>query len=427
MKTKIKKTSLTSFLCIFAFVVLIAVAWTTVASNAFAIDDEVVAADSSLETNDAENALPEITYVVDPDLEVLKNCCTRSDYPYGGSATEYSCTVISQKNSMQLQLRVPDSSTPVITLRVSITEAESAGYDVDGFYIGDTRITSETVISSNTQITVKFTKIKPILNITIRKAESPSTFVEDYNIDLYDKNHSLKNTYRTDQSGKCSIEITDDLYGSYIFGWKEGLTDFAFGIDKSMFAKNPRYNRGCFVFDRDSANQVLTCDNENHLFFKIYEEQNDPWGGTISFSSFCKEFWFFVYSPAAPISLKFTINQDGSILETVIDREGSFKTYTPISKNGAQVDHWIAKYNNSNDTTRELYPGDYVDINFTTGNIFLEPVYKDIPTPPEPTPTPAEDINATPLTGDNSPLVPFMLLAVLAGGVLLYTRKIAQK
>ena len=48
-------------------------------------------------------------------------------------------------------------------------------------------------------------------------------------------------------------------------------------------------------------------------------------------------------------------------------------------------------------------------------------------TTPDPEPQPTEDVNATAQTGDNSPLVPFVLLAVLASGVLLYTRKIAQK
>lgn len=57
------------------------------------------------------------------------------------------------------------------------------------------------------------------------------------------------------------------------------------------------------------------------------------------------------------------------------------------------------------------------------------PIYDVIPPQPgpEPTPTPGEEVNAVPQTGDRAPLVPFALLAVLAGGVLLYTRKASQK
>lgn len=57
MKTKIKRISFTSMMIIFAFAVLIALAWSTVANNAFATDDEAAATDTTNQefvANDAD-------------------------------------------------------------------------------------------------------------------------------------------------------------------------------------------------------------------------------------------------------------------------------------------------------------------------------------------------------------------------------------
>lgn len=128
------------------------------------------------------------------------------------------------------------------------------------------------------------------------------------------------------------------------------------------------------------------------------------------------------------VSSVYHVNDNGDI---EIVRNDSKETITDVSNNGAKVNHWLAIYNAStNETTKELYPGDSLEVDLSVeGNfISLEPIYEN-PTPPGPdpdpgpTPTPSEQVNANAQTGDNTAALHLAILAIAAGAVVVFARK----
>ena len=131
-----------------------------------------------------------------------------------------------------------------------------------------------------------------------------------------------------------------------------------------------------------------------------------------------------IKSLVGDINGEFIVGDDGILLHEEADSEmHATISIKPLGKEGSGFDHWDIALTKTGEA-KEYRKGDKFNFDSENNVLFGKVSYKN-GEGPEPTPTPIEEVTAQ--TGDNSPLVPFVLLAVLAGGVLLYTRKASQK
>lgn len=294
---------------------------------------------ANADTANEENLLPQITFKITPDDEKLKSMCSFEDFPYTGSDEALKCMIRTAKDkSKNLILSGFTDSATVHTVSVDVNSLTNIGYGFSGFYIKDKLIDNETIIDSDTEIEIRFYEIRPAVQINIRYVQGTTvSALPDYNIDVYDKNHNLKESLKTDVKGMCLIDFTDDLDGGYILGWMEGKTDTWFGIDKSMFEKQPQFNFGSFVADIENSNYSLTSNNNNHAYFKQYSESSDSLFGKFSYTSYVKNligFNFRLYS------LTLRVNEDMTIgIKNNSGTSSATDILTAVSKDGAKVNH----------------------------------------------------------------------------------------
>lgn len=275
MNTRINKISIVVIVGIFAIVMFAALAWSTVTDNAFATGNEsnidAAPTKEAVSTNEAaENVIPNIKFAINPSDEEAKEFVDIVGRKVKKSDTYLTCNITTYSDQEVLRLICQPSEDVASTATVNTESAESAGYHFYGFYIDNVPITNETTITESSEIEIRF--VNPTKKLMITTLSPSIKPIEGYNIDLYDKSNNYVKTYLTDKKGECSIEVTDDMFGYYIFGHKEGLTELSFGIDETMFVEQTTFGMHGTIEEASNANFIFDSNSDNHLYFKTIVE-----------------------------------------------------------------------------------------------------------------------------------------------------------
>ena len=230
---------------------------------------------------------------------------------------------------------------------------------------------------------------------------------------------------QTDSNGECLLE---NLPSDYIIGIvaieHNDYCDFFEPIRDSNYDNNHFANRQVILYPKSMANLFLNKPAENHKYFELSVIVTMA-SGQVALEASTRKDSYIYYIPL-DYSGTWKVESDGTIiLDKNIPGMNMVITIKAINDEGYTISKW--KRATENNAVEYLDLGQPFEV--ATGDVLnLEPVYDIAPQPePTPDPTPGEDVNLTPQTGDSAPLVPFVLLAVLASGVLLYTRKASQK
>lgn len=385
MVKRFKNYSIVSLMVLVMFVVLVALAWSTISSDAFATDEEMfsesfattdsIYADTDFEVstseecipNNANADIPKITFKINPYSEALKQTVKTESYPYTDeNPTPITCHV---ENAV-LSLYTYTVKQIIFNTTVDVNWAGSLGYTFYGFFINNQQITNETTIPTDSEIEVRFLKPDRFLKITTISAEDKSTPIGDYNIDLFDKDQNLINTFKTNAQGKFDLKIDKSYYDGYVIAWKDGMTESTFGIVQSMFS-DADYELKLYEASLDDANYNIVSDNPNHQYFKMHVKDNESLYN-LEYTSYFESLRQLITDE---YGASFTMNQDGSLKQTNNNSNSvANATITAVSKDDAAIDHWIIKYDDEG-TFKEIYPGQSVEVDFSTDKISLDYAY----------------------------------------------------
>lgn len=275
MKTKLKKFSLGSLLGIFAIAIVAAVAWSVVASNAFAATDEATTPDGT--TSEVAEA------TTDNDANVVRKISFNIQGLEDGDEATYVLTnekkeEVAYTLGSKLDLEVDSTSSVHYTKSQKSPRIEAGntssgyvflvqvpfGYNFKSFSPG-----KEPKLDNDVDFSIILEKVQGKYDLEINVRDNLGQSIDGFAISFYDKSLQIVGKAVSADGGKCYF---NDLDASQALGTLVGDGAKVKYADSLTVVRQENYNglHGTVNINVDSAANatlMLNAEDENHDYF----------------------------------------------------------------------------------------------------------------------------------------------------------------
>lgn len=409
-KNKISRFKISGIFAMIALLVCFVVAATFISVNAFAIDEEYAGEQPNTTTPKIWFNISGLEDGVLPQFK-LADRKELVDYKLGDKIDADNDAVVSYSTYGRDYLININGSNH--NYNFSITTP--FGYEFDKCS------TSVTKITEDTEFILYYRPDSELYNLSVKvTASGGDKVVEGAWVKFYYPDSQTYIIGTTDSKGVCEFKNLEasKATGVLIAGF-DGYANELFQVTSDRYKESHSGSAILTLSSFGKANLLLNDPGEHHKTFEISLKVTRR--ETVLEDMKVQNETFYL----VPLSVEGTwlVEPDGTLKYTVERRSEIISlSIKPLAEEGYSLTKW--KLDRGSNAEEYYEPGQ----SFIIGEdekLNVVPIYGTAPTPgPEPTPTPTEEVTAQ--TGDCAPLVPFVLLAVLAGGVLLYTRKLAK-
>ena len=436
MKTKINKISLGSLLGVLTIAIFAAVAWSVVAGNAFATEDETTTPE--LAAPEAQEApAPEAQPAAEPTNDITQFSIKAAGLPDGvepeiGLFDLEAYEYIDYKLGDYLEIESGAEATTKVDRGIVSLTAKDANHEYSFTIcnpIGyDNYNVQPTIkISDKTDIVIQYQEYTGLYGVQVTVQNSSNQPIPGCQVKYLDTKWNLINTGTTGTDGTFTFtNLTKDQAVGIVVLDEEGYVTKDVDIDGSDYDKENHIAGVSLsaVSDSEAAVKLYSKD-DNHLNFESKWEVSFVDDPTISSIFYYKLPSLAITAEPDALMGEWTVTPEGKLLNkhTVLTTIVSNYEINPIAKEGYTIDHWTIDKGDGNKF--DVKPNDVFTLELEE-RLIAEAFYTNSPVPgpePVPTPTPAEEVTATAQTGDSTAALPLAILAATCAIALVVSRK----